>query len=75
MSVIREIERQATAAWGSDLQRGPFAAAAFDYMRVVIPASDSTLQSQQIANQEVIEVMHVDPVEGLVYTDTKKRRR
>ncbi|KAJ7219045.1 beta-lactamase-like protein [Mycena pura] len=66
LNAIREIERQATEAWGSGRQ----AMAAWDYMRVAIPAPDTMLPP----NQPVEQAMYADPHEGLVYVNQKKRK-
>ncbi|KAJ7285596.1 beta-lactamase-like protein [Mycena rebaudengoi] len=66
--VIREIERQASEAWGS----GRSAVAAWDFMRVALPAPNATVQQPVI--ERVEQVSYADPVEGLVYVNNRKRK-
>ncbi|KAJ7470517.1 beta-lactamase-like protein [Mycena latifolia] len=68
LHVIREIERQATEAWGS----GQYAMAAWDFMRVAVPAPPSTPANQPYPVME--QVVYADPGEGLVYVNNKKRK-
>lgn len=88
---MREIEKQATVAWGSSKS----AIAAWDFMRVVVPpmttnTSDSPLAmnldmdttSSTTATQDAMPLHYANPVEGFLYpnkqnydTNNKKRRR
>jgi hypothetical protein len=65
---MREIERQATEAWGS----GRYAMAAWDFMRVAVPAPPETPLNPAYSVME--QVVHADPGEGLVYVNNKKRK-
>ncbi|KAJ7752100.1 beta-lactamase-like protein [Mycena metata] len=68
--VMREIERQATEAWGS----GRYAMAAWDFMRVSVPAPD-TLPPQNQPYPATEQVVYADPgADGLVYVHNKKRK-
>ncbi|KAJ6547316.1 beta-lactamase-like protein [Mycena capillaripes] len=69
-NVMREIERQATEAWGS----GRYALAAWDFMRVAVPVPD-TLPLQNRQPHPVMEqAAYADPAEGLIYVNNKKRK-
>ncbi|KAJ7694116.1 beta-lactamase-like protein [Mycena rosella] len=69
--VIREIERQATEAWqGSAGGSGRYAMAAWDFMRVAVPAPPSMPPNET----HPIESWGVDPSEGLVYVNNKRRK-
>ncbi|KAJ7273464.1 beta-lactamase-like protein [Mycena haematopus] len=76
LSVMREIERQATEAWGS----GRHAQAAWDFMRVAVPAPDpQTMLSPQAQNQNQSssyeQTVYADPgADGMLYTNNKKRK-
>ncbi|KAJ7715944.1 beta-lactamase-like protein [Mycena maculata] len=67
-NVMREIERQATEAWGS----GRYAMAAWDFMRVAVPAPAS-MPPQDQPYSVMEQVVYADPAEGLVYVKNKKR--
>ncbi|KAJ6546437.1 beta-lactamase-like protein [Mycena vulgaris] len=67
--VMREIERQATEAWGS----GRYAMAAWDFMRVAVPAPISMPPNEQ-PYPVMEQVVYADPGEGLVYVNNKKRK-
>ncbi|KAJ6513919.1 beta-lactamase-like protein [Mycena vitilis] len=70
-NVMREIERQATEAWGS----GRYAIAAWDFMRVAVPAPEYTpAQSQPYPVTEQVVYADPNPAEGLVYVNNKKRK-
>ncbi|KAG5652952.1 hypothetical protein H0H81_002960 [Sphagnurus paluster] len=81
-AVMREIERQATDAWGS---RTP-AVAAYDFMQVVIPPIPSPVRSEEAVISGILrrslavtdsqstklartQLAHADPVEGFLYPD------
>ncbi|KAF7338487.1 Ribonuclease Z [Mycena venus] len=73
LPVMREIERQATEAWGS----GRYAMAAWDFMRVAIPAPE-TVPPPQMQNQTypvTEQTVYADPgADGLPYVNKKKRK-
>ncbi|KAJ7684918.1 beta-lactamase-like protein [Mycena polygramma] len=70
-NVMREIERQATEAWGS----GRYAIAAWDFMRVAVPAPEYTpAQNQPYPVTEQVVYADPNPAEGLVYVNNKKRK-
>ncbi|KAJ7098153.1 beta-lactamase-like protein [Mycena belliarum] len=73
LHVIREIERQATEAWCSSESSGRYAMAAWDFMRVAVPAPPSIPPNQQPINVTE-QVVYADPGEGLVYVKNKKRK-
>ncbi|KAJ8515521.1 hypothetical protein ONZ45_g7066 [Pleurotus djamor] len=58
ISVIEEIERQATAAWDTP---GCAAKAAWDYMRVVVPANEEDVQAVPTSSR-VLQAMDVPEV-------------
>lgn len=81
-AVMSEIEKQATNAWGSNIS----AIAAWDFMRIVIPATttnDASLaegtsmftpqqaSSSNTTDQAVMELQHANPVEGFLYTNNR----
>ncbi|KAJ6623388.1 beta-lactamase-like protein [Mycena sp. CBHHK59/15] len=69
--VMREIERQATEAWGS----GQHAMAAWDFMRVAVIAPDPPPPQNPPGPYPVVEqVAYADPNEGLLYVNNKKRK-
>ncbi|KAJ7109134.1 beta-lactamase-like protein [Mycena epipterygia] len=68
--VMREIERQATEAWGS----GRYAMAAWDFMRVAVPAPASLPPPENQSYPVMEQVVYADPAEGLVYVNNKKRK-
>ncbi|KAJ6455834.1 beta-lactamase-like protein [Mycena sanguinolenta] len=74
LSVIREIERQATEAWGS----GRHAMAAWDFMRVAVPAPESeTMRPPQAQNERSSsshEHVYADVgADGLPYVNKKRK--
>jgi ribonuclease Z len=64
-AVMSEIERQASEAWGMGTAK-----AAWDFMRVVIPAPDWTLGMD---HQVVGTTRYADPEEGFIYPDRKRK--
>ncbi|KAJ7632359.1 beta-lactamase-like protein [Roridomyces roridus] len=66
VNVMREIERQATEAWDS----GRNAIAAYDFMRVAVPAPASMAHASRMQ-----QVSYADPSEGLVYVDKRSNKR
>ncbi|KAF8212492.1 beta-lactamase-like protein [Mycena galopus ATCC 62051] len=73
LPVMREIERQATEAWGS----GRHAMAAWDFMRVAVPLPETpTEPPPQAQNTSVYEqTVYADPgADGLPYVHNKKRK-
>jgi ribonuclease Z len=67
---MQEIERQATEAWGS----GRYAIAAWDFMRVAVPAPD-TMPPQNQPHPVTEQFVYADPgADGLLYVNDKKRK-
>lgn len=67
---MREIERQASLAWGLGA-----AHAAWDYMRVVIPAPDSAVEDKHNSRPGEYQLKHADPTEGIMYNNHDRKRR
>ncbi|KAK7023767.1 ribonuclease Z, partial [Favolaschia claudopus] len=74
LNAIREIERQATEAWGS----GRHAMAAWDFMNVPVPVPDMALRSAQPDSRAYPvedQIVYADPgADGLPYINNKKRK-
>ncbi|KAJ7349458.1 beta-lactamase-like protein [Mycena albidolilacea] len=74
LPVMREIERQATEAWGC----GRYAMAAWDFMRVAVPVPDpSSLLPQNVdqAYPLIEQTVYADPgADGMLYINNKKRK-